>query len=131
MLKLYQSKVLDTCFLGAAEIDKYGNVNVSKFGKRIIGPGGFIDIVTNSKKIVFMSSLLTKNNEPKFKNKIDQITFASINAINNNIEVLYITDVATFKLTKKGLELIEVNKDINIEKDILNKMEFKPEINLT
>ena len=62
-----------------------------------------------------------------------QLTISSLvqsMAINNNIEVLYITDVATFKLTKKGLELIEVNKDINIEKDILNKMEFKPEIDL-
>ena len=128
MIKLYQAKILDICFLGAAEIDKNGNVNVSKFGKRIIGPGGFIDIVSNSKKIVFMTSLLTKNNEPKFKNKIDQITFASINAINNNVEVLYITDVATFKLTTKGLKIIETKDNINIEKEILDKMEFKPEL---
>lgn len=126
MLKLYQSNVLDVCFLGAAEIDKNGNVNVSKFGKRIIGPGGFIDIVSNSKKIVFMTSLVTKENRAKFRESIDQITFASINAINSNIEVLYITDLCVFRLTKKGLELIEVNDNVNIEEDILDKMEFKP-----
>lgn len=126
MLKLYQSNILDIAFLGAAEIDQKGNVNVSKFGKRIIGPGGFIDIVSNSKKIVFMTNFLTKENKYKFKKKIDQITFASINAINDNIEVLYITDICVFKLTKDGLLLTETKENINIEKDILDKMEFKP-----
>lgn len=131
MLKLYQSNILDICFLGAAQIDKKGNVNVSKFGKRIIGPGGFIDIVSNAKKIVFMTSLVTKENKPKFKNEIDQITFASINALNNKVEVLYITDICVFKLTNNGLTLIEVNNNINIEDDILSKIEFKPEIEAT
>lgn len=126
MLKLYQSKILDIAFLGAAEIDEQGNVNVSKFGKRIIGPGGFIDIVSNTKKIVFMTNFLTKDNNYKFKKKIDQITFASINAINDNIEVLYITDICVFKLTKDGLLLTEIKENIDIDKDILNKMEFKP-----
>lgn len=132
MLKLYQSNILNISFLGAAQIDKQGNVNVSRFGKRIIGPGGFIDIVTNSKKIVFMTSFLTKDNKFKFKNEIEQITFASINAINDKIEVLYITDICVFKLTKEGLMLIEVNENVNINKDILDKMEFEPliEVNL-
>ena len=128
MLKLYQAKVLDIAFLGAAQIDEHGNVNVSKFGKRIVGPGGFIDIVTNTKKIVFMTSFLTKDNKYKFRKNIDQITFASINAINDNIEVLYITDICVFKLTNNNLKLIEINDNINIGKDILDKMEFKPEI---
>ena len=130
MLKLYQARILDISFLGAAQIDEKGNVNVSKFGKRIIGPGGFIDIVTNSKKIVFMTSFLTKDNKAKFKKNINQITFASINALNQNIEVLYITDICVFKLTNDGLALIEVNDKVDIEKDIISKMEFRPNIKL-
>lgn len=126
MLKLYQAKVLDIAFLGAAQIDEKGNVNVSKFGKRIIGPGGFIDISMNTKKLVFMTEFLTKDNKYKFRKEIDQITFASINAINDNIEVLYITSICVFKLTKDGIMLIEVNDNIDIEKDILDKMEFRP-----
>lgn len=128
MLKLYSSNFLDIAFLGAAQVDKYGNVNVSKFKNRLVGPGGFIDIVSNAKKIVFLTNLVTKNNEVKFVNNIEQITFASKNALLNNQEVIYITDICVFKLTNNGLKLIEVDSDIDIEKDILKYIEFKIDI---
>ena len=128
MLKLYNTNFLDVAFLGAAQIDKNGNVNVSKFRNRCVGAGGFIDIVSNAKKIVFLTSLLTKNNEKKFINEIEEITFSSKNAILNNQEVLYITNICSFKLTKDGLELIEIDKNIDIEKDILNNIGFKIKI---
>ena len=78
--------------------------------------------------IVFLTSLLTKNNEKKFINEIEEITFSSKNAILNNQEVLYITNICSFKLTKDGLELIEIDKNIDIEKDILNNIGFKIKI---
>lgn len=126
MINYYNSGILDVCFLGAAQIDKYGNVNVSRFGKRVVGPGGFIDIVTSSKKIVFMSNMVTKDDGYKFVNDVDEVTFASKNALDNNIEVLYITDKCVFKLDKDGLVLKEVNEGVDINRDIIDKMEFKP-----
>lgn len=128
MLKLYNSPFLDIAFLGAAQIDKQGNVNVSKFNGRTVGPGGFIDIVSNAKKIVFLTSLVTKNNDAKFKEEIEQITFASTNAINKKQTVLYVTEVCVFKLTNDGISLIEIQEGVDIEKEIINKMEFIPHI---
>lgn len=127
MLNLYNSNFLDIAFLGAAQVDKNGCVNVSKFGSRAVGPGGFIDIVSNCKKIVFMTTLTNKKNEAKFKNEIEQITFSNKLAIENNIEVLYITEACVFKLTPKGLLLTEIDNNLTIN-DILNKMEFIPNI---
>lgn len=127
MLNLYNSNFLDIAFLGAAQVDKNGCVNVSKFGSRAVGPGGFIDIVSNCKKIVFMTTLTNKKNEAKFKNEIEQITFSNKLAIENNIEVLYITEACVFKLTQKGLLLTEIDNNLTIN-DILNKMEFIPNI---
>ena len=124
MLKLYNSNFLDVAFLGAAQIDKFGNVNVSKFKNRTVGAGGFIDIISNAKKIVFLTTLVTKNNEAKFVDKVEEITFASKNALLNNQDVLYITDICVFKLTNNGLELIEVDNDVDINNDILKYIEF-------
>lgn len=142
MINLYGGGYLDVAILGLAEVDKVGNVNVSKFKGRVTGPGGFIDIVKNTKKIIFVGTftalglkekfkdnnivITNEGNEKKFKNEIGQVTFSATNAIKKNKEVLYITERAVFKLTSKGLLLVEVAPGIDIEKDIIEQMEFKP-----
>ncbi len=139
---LYNGGFLDMAILGLAEVDQEGNVNVSKFGSRITGPGGFINITQSTKRIIFMGTFtasnlkesiidekLIINNEGekiKFVNKVEQITFSGKNALKNNLEIMYVTERAVFKLTKGGLELIEIAPGIDLQQDILNKMEFKP-----
>ncbi len=139
---LYNGGFLDVAVLGLAEVDQEGNVNVSKFGTRITGPGGFINITQSTKKIIFIGTFTALNLQEKISNekliiehegekrkfvkKVEQITFSGKNALKNNLDILYVTERAVFKLTKEGLELIEIAPGINLEKDILNNMEFKP-----
>lgn len=144
-LSFYDGGGLDIAILGAGEIDKDGNVNVSKFGKKTTGPGGFINIVQSTKNLIFMCSftasglktkvtecgdvkIITEGRNKKFKEKINHITFSADFAKNNDQNVLYITERAVFKLTDSGLELIEIAPGIDIERDILSQMEFKPMI---
>lgn len=123
---LYDGGYLDLAILGLAQVDKYGNVNVSKFKNRLTGPGGFINITQSTKKLIFLGTFTSKNGEKKFINNVEQITFSGKRALKNNQEVLYITEKAVFKLIKKGLELIEIAPNIDLQNDILNNMEFKP-----
>lgn len=141
-IDLYDGGYLDVSVLGLAEMDKYGNVNVSKFNNRIAGPGGFIDISQNTKKIIFVGTFTSQNLKEKIENKqlkileegkikklkkkVEQISFSAQEALKNNQEVLYITERAVFKLTEKGITLIEIAPGIDLEKDILSNMEFKP-----
>ena len=140
----YNGGSLDMAILGLAEVDEEGNVNVSKFGTRVTGPGGFINITQSTKKVVFMGTftagklkeeikdgkvnILNEGTNKKFVKKVQQITFSAKNAIKNKQEILYVTERAVFKLTEKGPELIEIAPGIDLEKDILNEMEFKPQI---
>ncbi len=140
----YNGGALNMCVVGLAEVDKNGNVNVSKFGTRVTGPGGFINITQSTKKVVFMGTFMAKgldeeikdgkliiNHEgekKKFVKNVEQITFSAKEAIKNNQEVLYITERCVFKLTENGPMLIEIAPGVDLEKDILNNMDFKPEI---
>ncbi|GAA0724617.1 acyl CoA:acetate/3-ketoacid CoA transferase [Clostridium malenominatum] len=139
---LYDGGGIDVACLGAAEIDEKGNVNVSKFCGRVVGPGGFVNISQNTKKVIFCGSFTAKGLEikveddklkimkegtnKKFKTKVEQITFSGEYANDSGQEVLYVTERAVFKLTKAGLMLIEIAPGIDLEKDILSNMEFKP-----
>ncbi len=138
----YNGGSLDMGIVGLAEVDKDGNVNVSKFGTRVTGPGGFINITQCTKKMIFMGTFTAKGLEErivdgklvidkegsnmKFVDKVQQITFSAEQAIKNNQEVLYVTERCVFKLTKEGVTLIEIAPGIDLEKDILNHMAFKP-----
>ena len=138
----YNGGSLDMAILGLAEVDKEGNVNVSKFGTRVTGPGGFINITQSTKKIIFMGTftagdleeeiknekLIIKNEgkKRKFVDKVEQITFSSKQAIKNKQEILYVTERCVFKLTDKGPLLTEIAPGIDLEKDILSHMDFKP-----
>ncbi|MFL0165873.1 acyl CoA:acetate/3-ketoacid CoA transferase [Candidatus Clostridium helianthi] len=138
----YDGGGLDVAFLGLAQCDKSGNINVSKFGPKIAGCGGFINITQNAKKLIYCGTFtagglkvkigegkLIIENEgkaKKFVDAVEQITFSGEYASSIGQTVLYVTERAVFKLTKEGLLLEEIAPGINLEKDILDNMDFKP-----
>jgi propionate CoA-transferase len=119
-------------------------VNASRFGKRISGCGGFINISQNSRKVVFLGTftagglttdvrdgkiaILTEGRHRKFVDKVGQITFSGALAAERDKEVLYVTERCVFALRPDGLELIEVAPGIDLDKDILALMPFQPRI---
>ena len=140
----YHGGGLDVCYLSFAEVDEQGNVNVHKFNGKIVGTGGFIDISANAKKVAFCGTLtagslktqikdekLEISQEGRFKKFVKflpEVTFSAKAALEKNQEILYITERAVFKLEKDGLLLIEVAPGVDLQKDILEQMEFKPRI---
>lgn len=141
MFDFYDGGGLDVTFLGLAQLDQYGDVNVSKFGSRIMGPGGFINISQSSKKVVFMGQF-TVGSKEKFENgqiviedhgkgkkivdHVEQITFSGEYAMKAGIPVLYITERAVFDVINGKLRLIEIAPGLDLEKDIIDWMEFRP-----
>lgn len=133
---------LDTAFLGFAECDREGSVNASRFGGRIAGCGGFINISQNAKKVVFVSTFASgglevaidggqlriakEGKHVKFVQGLAQVTFNGPLAAEREQEVLYVTERCVFKLTRDGLELAEVAPGIDLERDILRYLPFKP-----
>ena len=138
----YQGGGLDVAFLGLAEVQPDGAINASKFGRRLAGPGGFIDITQNAKKDVFCGTFTTKGlrvacqdgklvitqegAKKKFVNTVQQITFSGKYANQIQQPVLYITERAVFELRPEGVTLIEIAPGIDLQTQILDQMEFKP-----
>ncbi len=136
---------VDVTFMGAAEVDEEGNVNVSKFGSGVAGCGGFIDITQMAKKVVFCLSFtvgksdinvedgrlkIKKDGLPKkFLPRVNQITFSGEFAKMRSQRVLYVTERAVFELTTEGLTLTEIAPGVDLHHDVLEKMQFKPKIN--
>lgn len=129
MFDFYHGGGLDLTCLGFAEIDKNGNVNVGRIGNMTPGIGGFVDISQNTKTVIFCGTITTSDGKKKLKKQVEQISFNGMHAFEKGQKVLYITEVAVFQMTKDGLELIEVAPDVDIEKEILEKMDFEPIIN--
>ena len=144
MFDFYDGGGLDQAFLGLAECDAKGNINVSRFGPRIAGCGGFINITQTAPVVIFCGTFTAKGvkqkigdgkleiiNEgsvKKFKDAVEQITFASEFAAETGQKVMYVTERAVFELRDGVFTLTEIAPGIDLQKDILDQMEFKPVI---
>ena len=133
---------LDSAYLGFAECDRLGNVNASRFGNRLSGCGGFINISQNSRKVVFVGTFTSGGLETevgdgaiaiakegkhrKFVETVEQITFSGPRAADLGKEVYYVTERCVFALRTEGLELVEVAPGIDVEREILAQMPFRP-----
>ncbi len=133
---------LDMTCLGIGEADQYGNINVSKMGTRLTGPGGFINITQATPKVIFCGTfmgkakleikdgkltILEEGTIKKFVSEVQQITFSGKYAKPHQ-EILYVTERCVFKLIDGKMTMIEIAPGIDLEKDILAHMDFKPEI---
>ena len=144
MFDFYHGGGLDLTCLGMAECDSLGNVNTSKFGGKLNGCGGFIDISQNARAVVFAGTftagglevaiedgklrIVKEGRAKKFVKQVEQVTFSGQYAAQKGQPVIYVTERCVFQLTDHGLELIEVAPGIDIERDILPHMAFKPHI---
>lgn len=141
---LYDNGGLDICFMGALEVDKQGNVNAHRGQGAFAGIGGFANITAKTPTVVFCMTFNTKGLEvskkkdvvtihqegtiPKFVEKVSSISFSARRAIQNGQKVLYVTERCVFRLTPKGLKLIEVYPGVDLERDILSQLPFEVEI---
>lgn len=138
----YDGGGLDLAFLGLAETDKYGNINVSKFKGCVAGCGGFINITQNTQEVIFLGTfmagglkvkivdgklnIITEGRNKKFLDRVEQITFSGKYAQENKQSIMYITERAVFRLTPAGMVLTEIAPGVNLMKDILALMDFEP-----
>jgi propionate CoA-transferase len=138
----YDGGGLDLAVLGLAQADADGHVNVSRFGARLAGAGGFINITQNARRVVFAGTftagglsvaiedgrlrIVQEGRERKFVQRVEQITFNGREAARREQPVLYVTERCVLVGTPQGLELVEIAPGIDVERDILAQMDFRP-----
>lgn len=141
-LLLYAGGALDMAVLGFAEVDRFGNVNAHSFNGRTVGAGGFIDITQRVKKLCFIGTFTAGKQEiglrdnglvihkqgpqKKFLEELEAVTFSGREALRKGQTVLYITERAVFRLERQGLTLVEIAHGVDLQRDILDQMEFIP-----
>lgn len=141
MFSNFEGGIIDVASLGFLQVDKYGNVNPSILSDRIFGPGGFPVIAGGAPKTYFAGAFtagpkvidivnnrlsIVHDGSPKFVDNVYKIIFSGDQAMKYGKEILYVTERAVFRLTEKGLTLEEVSPGVDIDRDILSKMEFRP-----
>jgi propionate CoA-transferase len=140
----YDGGGLDIAVLGLAQADAAGNINVSRFGAHLAGVGGFINISQNAKKVVFVGTftashlavvvergvlkIIREGELKKFVTGVEQRTFSGTHAFQSGQQVLYVTERCVFRLIATGLELIEIAPGIDMERDIMAQMDFRPAV---
>ena len=138
----YDGGGLDIAFLGLAQADREGNLNVSKFGTKLAGAGGFINISQSAKKVAFVGTFNAGRSDlaiedgrlqiredgasRKFVREVEHRTFSGKYAAARKQTVLYITERCVFSLCEEGLELVEIAPGVDLAKDILAQMDFAP-----
>jgi propionate CoA-transferase len=122
----YDGGGLDLAFLSFAEFDAAGNVNVSRFGGKLIGPGGFINISQHARRVIF-GGTLTAGGKPKAVERVEQVTFSGPYARERGQPVLYVTEAAVFRLGEHGPELIEIAPDLTVDA-VAARMGFRPSV---
>jgi acyl CoA:acetate/3-ketoacid CoA transferase len=143
MFSNFEGGIIDVASLGFLQVDKYGNVNPSILPDRIFGPGGFPVIAGGSPKTFFAGAFtagekkidvvndrlsITHDGSAKFVENVYKVIFSGPQALKYEKEILYVTERAVFKLTERGLILEEYSPGVDIDRDILRKMEFSPVI---
>jgi propionate CoA-transferase len=140
----YDGGGLDLAFLSFAEVDAQGNVNISRFGDKIIGVGGFINISRNARSVIFSGTLTAggldvewvngktqireEGRHRKFVKQLEQICYSAAGGRERKQKVLFVTERAVFRIGAQGLELSEVAPGIDLERDIFQQMDFRPQV---
>jgi propionate CoA-transferase len=140
----YDGGGLDLAFLSAVEIDPFGSVNISRFADRIVGIGGFVNISQNAKTMVFGGTftagklevkaadgrltIMNEGRHRKFVSKLSQISYNGAYAQERGQTTLFVTERAVFRTVDKAIELMEVAPGVDLDRDVLGQMEFRPRI---